>query len=91
VTKDLLKDFSIVELKLAIKRIIRCYVNDLGRQPTVKEINAHYRTAIMEFLGETTRWFEKEKGDNQSYIRPDCCRNYGQKGVDQAGLKLLNL
>jgi hypothetical protein len=60
VTKDALKDFSIVELKLAIKRIIRCYVSDLGRKPTVKEIDAHYRRAIMEFLEERTSWFQTE-------------------------------
>jgi hypothetical protein len=60
-TKDTLMDFSIIELKLAIKRIIRCYVNDLDRKPTVKEIDAHYRKAITEFLGERTSWFEKEQ------------------------------
>jgi len=91
VTKDVLKDFSIVELKLAIKRIIRCYVNDLGRKPTVKEIDAHYRRAIIEFLGERTSWFQKEKGDTQRSTRPEAAAKRAKKGVDDTQLKLLNL
>ena len=88
---DLLKDFGIVELKLAIKRIIRCYVNDLGRKPTVKEIDAHYRKAIIEFLGERTSWFQKEKGEAQSTTRTEAAANRAEKGLDDIQLKLLNL
>jgi hypothetical protein len=91
VTKDVLKDFSIVELKLAIKRIIRCYMNDLGRKPTLKEIDAHYRKAIIEFLGERTSWFQKEKGDPPGSTRPEAPANRAKKGLDDAQLKLLNL
>ena len=91
VTKDVLKDFSIVELKLAIKRIIRCYMNDLGRKPTLKEIDAHYRKAIIEFLGERTSWFQKEKGEAQSSTRPEAAANRAKKNVDDTQLKLLNL
>lgn len=90
-TKDVLKDFSIVELKLAIKKIIRCYVHDLGRKPTVKEIDAHYRKAIIEFLGEQTSWLQKEKGDTQPSARPETASNRAKKGADEAQLKLLNL
>ena len=91
VTKDVLKDFSIVELKLAIKRIIRCYMNDLGRKPTLREIDAHYRKAIIEFLGEGTSWFQKEKGYTQSTTRQQAAANRAKKGVDDTQLKLLNL
>jgi len=91
VTKDALKDFGIVEFKLAIKRIIRCYVNDLGRKPTVKEIDTHYRTAIMEFLGEPTSWFQKEQGQAKHATGPDALENTAKKGADHAQLKLLNL
>ena len=90
-TKDVLKDFSIVELKLAIKRIIRCYMNDLGRKPTVKEIDALYRKAIIEFLGERTSWLQKEKGDTQRSTSPEATAKKAKKGVDEAQLKLLNL
>jgi hypothetical protein len=91
VTRDVLKDFSIVELKLAIKRIIRCYMNDLGRKPTVKEIDSHYRKAIIEFLGERTSWFQKEKGEAQGATRPETAADRTKKGVDDTQLKLLNL
>jgi len=91
VTKDLLKDFSIVELKLAIKRIIRCYMHDLGRKPTVQEIDAYYRRAIIEFLGERTRWLQKEKGDAQSFPRREAAAHRVKKGLDDTQLKLLNL
>jgi len=91
VTKDLLKDFSIVELKLAIKRIVRCYMNDLGRRPTLKEIDSHYRKAIIEFLGERTNWFQKEKGDTQSTKTPEATGKRARKGVHDTQLKLLNL
>ena len=60
-SENRLRDFSIVELKLAIKRIIRCYMNDLGRRPTLKEIDSVYYSAIIEFLEEKTQWFQKEK------------------------------
>lgn len=86
-----LKDFSIVELKLAIKRIIRCYMNDLGRKPTLQEIDSHYRKAIIEFLGERTSWFQKGKGDTQSSTSPEAAANRAKKGVDDTQLKLLNL
>jgi hypothetical protein len=89
VTKDVLKDFSIVELKLAIKRIIRCYMHDLGRKPTVKEFDAHYRRAIIEFLGERTSWLQKEKADTSP--RPEAAAKRAKKGSDDAQLKLLNL
>lgn len=88
-TKDLVKDFSIIELKLAIKRIIRCYMHDLGRKPTVKEIDAHYRRAIIEFLGERTSWLQKEKADISP--RPEAAANRTKKGSDDTQLKLLNL
>jgi hypothetical protein len=91
VTKDVLKDFSIVELKLAIKRIIRCYMNDLGRKPTVTEIDAHYRRAIIEFLGERTSWFQREKGDMHRSTRSKDAANRAEKGMDGTQLKLLNL
>jgi hypothetical protein len=66
VSKEQLKDFSIVELKLAIKKIIRCYVDDLDRKPTLKEIDSLYRGAIIEFLGEKTKWFQKERDDSEN-------------------------
>jgi len=56
-----LRDFSIVELKLAIKKIIRYYTNDLDRRPTLKEIDSIYDSAMIEFLEEKTEWFHKEK------------------------------
>jgi hypothetical protein len=91
VTKDALKDFSIVELKLAIKRIIRCYVNDLGRKPTLKEIDAHYSKAITEFLGERTSWFQKEKWQAHYETGPEVPAKSSNKRFDEAQLKLLNL
>ncbi len=60
-SENRLRDFSIVELKLAIKRIIRCYADGLGRRPTLKEIDSVYDTAIIEFLEEKIEWFQKEK------------------------------
>ena len=60
-SENRLRDFSIVELKLAIKRIIRCYTNDLDRRPTLKEIESIYDTTIIEFLEDKTEWFQKEK------------------------------
>ncbi len=60
-SENRLRDFSIVELKLAIKRIIRCYMNDLGRRPALKEIGSVYYSVIIEFLEEKTQWFQKEK------------------------------
>jgi len=91
VSNNALKDFSIVELKLAIKRIIRCYLNDLGREPTLNEIDAHYRKAIMEFLGEPTSWFQREKGGAQRAPRPAAAAAGAKKGADQSQLNLLNL
>ena len=46
---------------MAIKRIIRCYMNDLDRRPTLKEIDSVYDSAIIEFLEEKTQWFQKEE------------------------------
>ena len=60
-SENRLTDFSIVELKLAIKKIIRCYTNDLDRRPTLKEIDSVYDSVIIEFLEEKTQWFQKEK------------------------------
>ncbi len=60
-SENRLRDFSIVELKLAIKRIIRCYMNDLDRRPTLKEIDSVYYSVIIEFLEEKIQWFQKEK------------------------------
>ena len=60
-SENRLRDFSIVELKLAIKRIIRCYADDLGRRPTLKEIDSVYYSVMIEFLEEKTQWFQKEK------------------------------
>ena len=60
-SENRLRDFSIVELKLAIKRIIRCYADDLGRRPTLKEIDSVYYSVIIEFLEEKKQWFQKEK------------------------------
>ena len=64
-SEDLLKDFSIVEMKLAIKRIIRCYTNDLNRKPTLGEIHFIYSTTIREFLEEKSEWFQREKDDSE--------------------------
>jgi hypothetical protein len=89
VTKDVLKDFSIVELKLAIKRIIRCYVNDLGRKPTLKEINSHYHKAIIEFLGERTSWFQKENGDTRSSTKPGAAAKRTKGDADDPQLNFL--
>jgi len=91
VTKDALKDFGIVEFKLAIKRIIRCYVNDLGRKPTVTEMDAYYRKAITEFLGERTSWFQREKWQTHYETGIEAPAKNTKKGVDEAQLNLLNL
>ena len=60
-SENRLRDFSIVELKLAIKRIIRCYMNDLDRRPTLKEIDSVYYSVIIEFLEEKHNGFRKKK------------------------------
>lgn len=89
-SKEILKDFSVVELKLAIKRIIRCYMNDLGRNPTLKEIDSHYRKAIIEFVGEKKKWFHKERADSKS-SRKRAGFQKEKKETDDPQLKLINL
>lgn len=90
-SKEQLKDFSIVELKLAIKRIIRCYVNDLDRKPTLKEIDSIYHRAIMEFLGEKVKWFQKEIGDSENLRRTRSASQRGKKEIDDSQLKLIKI
>jgi hypothetical protein len=68
VSEELLIDFSIVEMKLAIKRIIRCYTNDLDRKPTLEELNSMYNIAIREFSEERYKWFQKEKDDSEHLL-----------------------
>ena len=36
-------------------------MNDLGRRPTLKEIDSVYYSVMIEFLEEKTQWFQKEK------------------------------
>jgi len=88
VSKEKLKSFSIVELKLAIKRIIRCYMNDLDRKPTLKEIDSVYNSAIIEFLEEKAKWFHKEKDDSKNLRRLNAACEKGKKEVENAQLSL---
>lgn len=78
-SKEKLRNFSIVELKLAIKRIIRCYMNDLDRKPTLKEIDSVYNSAIIEFLEEKTKWFQKEKHGSKNLTRAKAASERGRK------------
>jgi hypothetical protein len=91
VSKEQLKDFSIVELKLAIKRIVRCYINDLDRKPTLKEIDSIYHMAIREFLGEKTKWFQKERDDLENLRSTRAASQKGKKEIDDSQLKLIKI
>jgi len=88
VSKEELRNFSIVELKLAIKRIIRCYMNDLDRKPTLKEIDSVYNSAITEFLEEKTRWLQKEKYGSKNLRKAKAAPERGVKEVEKAQLSL---
>jgi hypothetical protein len=88
VSKKELRNFSIVELKLAIKRIIRCYVNDLDRKPTLKEIDSAYRSALIEFLEEKTEWFHKEKDDPENLRRARAVSQKERQEVENLQLSL---
>jgi hypothetical protein len=77
-----------VELNLAIKRIIRCYMNDLDRKPTLKEINSVYNRAIIEFLEEKTGWFQKETYGSKNLRKAEAASNRRVKEVEKAQLSL---
>ena len=87
-SKEELRNFSIVELKLAIKRIIRCYMNDLDRKPTLKEVDSVYNSAIIEFLEEKTRWFQKEKYGSKNLGKAKTAPERGVKEVEKGQLSL---